>query len=138
MRTPSGVFLKNESPVIRVNVRNFENIFKVGDLVRYKRKRKVFDKKGYLPTYSLDTHKIVSVYKNRYTLDNDKVFYGDELINGTSSSNSFKTKLKENKKEMKAERLNKIDFKMPIEQIQGHILDSKRQRKHTTYFIHQY
>lgn len=135
MKKPIDIFLNDDPPVIRVDVSKLVDKFKIGDVVRYKKKMKVFDKKGFLPTYSLQTHKIVSVYKNRYILDNNKTFYEDELIKGTGVNAEFKKKMKENQREMKSERLNKIDFKMPIEQIENQIIGTKRNRKQTKYFI---
>ena len=132
------VYLHHKTPIVNIDIKHLESKFKVGDKVRYKLKRKMFDKRNFLPTYSLTLHKIINVNHNRYTLDNNKIYYTDELIMGNENNNdlSFDNKLKQNKQEIKAEQLNKIDFKMPIEQIESQKLDTKRSRKKTKYFIH--
>ena len=43
-------------------------------------KRKTFDKKGFIPTYSLNVHQIVGKKGRQYKLDNDKAYYPEQLI----------------------------------------------------------
>ena len=54
-------------------------------------------------------------------MDNGKIYYRDELILGNENEKdiSFENKLKQNKQDIKAKQLNKIDFKMPIDQIEA-------------------
>ena len=66
--------------------------FKVGDYVRAIKKRKEFDKKGFLPTFSLTVHKIENIRNNKYILSNGKTYYKEELV---------KAKEEENVKELK-------------------------------------
>ena len=50
------------------------------DYVRFQKKNKTIDKKGFIPTFSLNVHQIVGKKGRQYKLDNDKAYYPEQLI----------------------------------------------------------
>jgi hypothetical protein len=106
--------------------------FSVGDMVRYQKKRKVFDKRGFKPTFSVKIYQIVGIRNNKYELNNGRSYYEEELVKATTEplhlESSYRL-MKLNKKENKAERQLREEFKKPVEEIHKQIVQGKRTRK---------
>ena len=90
---PIDVFNNKEYPMQQgLNIKNIKRKFKVGDYVRAIKKRKTFDKRGFIPTYTETVYKIEEIKNNKYTLNNGKQSYEEELIPAKENEtfNSFK------------------------------------------------
>ena len=112
--------------------------FKVGDYVRAIKKRKQFDKKGFLPTFSLTVHKIENIRNNKYTLSNGKTYYEEELVKANEGENvkELKKKHERIKKDEKRDRENVKEF--GVKDIQQFIRSDKRERKLRKRFIEEF
>jgi hypothetical protein len=113
------------------------NKFKVGDYVRALKKRKVFDKKGFKEIFSHTVHQITSIHNNKYTLDNGKTYYAEELVRAKEGENlkEIKKKHKEvNKKEKK--RLDNLK-EHGVQDIQQFIREGKRVKKERKRYIEE-
>jgi hypothetical protein len=116
-----------------ISFHQLQRKFKIGDMVRYHKSRKVFDKKGFNPTFSVKIYSIVGITNNKYELSNGKTYYEAELVKATQKPgvmvSSYKSLIDENKKQNKEERELKQEFKKPIEEIKKQIVQGKRIRK---------
>jgi hypothetical protein len=115
------------------------NVFQIGDKVRHLLRNKTFSKKAFNNTYSLKVYTIKDIINNRYVLNNDKVYDYFELIKASNDDNNdFSEKVQEMNNANRYEKLTTEDFKMPIENVEKQMTDTKRKRKQTNYYIHNY
>ena len=114
-----------------INENNVETIeFQIGDKVRHKKVHQTFTKKGFEPVYSIKTYTVEGKLGNKYLLSNGKYYLPDQLNIATSSTeNTFNKTLKDNKLDIKKERVLKDEFKMPIQEIEKQVLTGKRIKK---------
>lgn len=126
---------KEEAPIIRK--------YKIGDHVRSLKVRKTFDKKSFVPSYSLTVHTVKDIQNNRYVLDNGKVYYEEQLLkvnkNEGNRFDDYKQQIKQVDAEDKKKRNIEKDFQEKIEDVQKQVLPerAKRNRKQTSFLIHQ-
>lgn len=142
MRKPFDSFMRKQRPFIMIDVNDYKvepekDKYKVGDFVRFMKKDKTFNKKGFVPTYSLNVHKIVEKKGLHYVLDNGKKYYEEQLIKAKEGDNKkkYKTKVEKVKKEEKIKRENKKEF--GTEDIKQFIVEGKRERKPRKRFIEE-
>jgi hypothetical protein len=107
-KKPLNVFSGKEYPHVEglnIDIKKL-NKFKVGDMIRAEKVRKVFDKRGFVPTYTLKTHAIVKFKNNKYQLENGKWYYEEQLIRANEDVNfeKFKKEIKIVNKEQKHDR----------------------------------
>lgn len=128
-KKPYDVMYRNAIPIVDIDVVN-DTKFKIGDNVRFLRVRKLFDKKAFMPVYSLDVHKIIDRKGHKFKLDNGNYYYEEQLIHGTEdSSNNFDKIHTTNAKNERTKRLIRQDFGMPVDDVSKQIIDTKRVRK---------
>lgn len=112
--------------------------FKVGDKVRHLLKHKIFSKRSFQNNFSMTVYTIKEIDNNKYILNNDHAYFGYELIYANDQKqNDYDKKLHQTEVENKIIRTNERDFQMPSEDIDKQILNTKRERKRTNYYIHQ-
>jgi len=91
-KTPHAVLKQGKTPIIELNESDImKDNFKINDFVRFKKKNKTFDKKGFIPTYSLNVHKIVGKKGRQYILDNEMTYYPEQLIHAKKGENLRKS-----------------------------------------------
>src|SRR5690606_13205571 len=88
-KRPINVFTGKEYPYeegLGINPTDLPIVqpFKIGDIVRYKKTRGTFDKRGFVPTFSAKLHKIEKINNNKYLLSNGRSYYAEELVKGTA------------------------------------------------------
>jgi hypothetical protein len=130
-KKPYDVLKKGVNPitVIDNNTEPVNNDFLVGDWVRYQKKRKTFDKLGFLHTHSMKTHKIIGQKGLQYILDNNKAFYPEQLVNATEGENMGKLK-KKHKEVAHDERIRKERHREITHfDIPKNVIEGKRTRK---------
>ena len=89
-----------------------ERKFKIGDSVRAIKVRKTFDKRGFVPTFSMTVYKITDIKNNKYELSNRKSYYEEKLIGAKEGEDlsEIKRKHKEAQQEEKIRRIKKREF----------------------------
>lgn len=103
--------------------------FKVGDFVRAVKKRKTFDKRGFVPTFSLTVHRVESIKNNKYLLSNGKTYYEEELVKAKEGEDlkEVKKRHKRIQREEKIDRENLQEF--GTKDINQFIRKGKRERR---------
>ena len=78
--TPVDVFSGKEYPMVQgLNLKKTDKRkFKIRDSVRAIKVRKTFDKRGFVPTFSMTVSKITDIKNNKYELSNGKSYYEEE------------------------------------------------------------
>lgn len=125
-----------------------ENKLKIGDYVRSLKRRKTFDKRSYVPNYSLTVHQIAGIKNNRYILDNGKKYYKEHLLKVNKKDNydeksikGYIKKIKKVENDDRATRRINQDFKMKEDEINKQIIPTERgtrERKQPARFINEY
>ena len=108
--------------------------YKIGDYVRFQKKNKTFDKKGFIPTYSLNVHQIVGKKGRQHKLDNDKAYYyPEQLIPAKKGEDMSEIKRKHQavRQEEKIRQIKKREF--DTEDLDKYIVEGKRVRKKKTF-----
>lgn len=133
MKKPYEIFTKKEQPYIMIDINDYKDEpldkFKVGDFVRFMKKEKALEKKGFVPKYSLNVHKIIDKKGLHYILDNGKKYYEEQLLKTKEGQNKkgFKQEVKQMKKDEKIKRDTKKEF--GTNDIEQFIRNDKRSRK---------
>jgi len=112
----------NAKNVSKVNVQ-------IGDFVRFLKKRKTFDKKGFISTYSLNVHRIVGKFEKSFVLDNGKSFYPEQLVPAKEGDDlkEVKKRHKMIQKEMRHEREKR--YEITADDLERDVVEGKRVRK---------
>jgi len=93
------------------------------------RKNKTFNKKGFIPTYSLNVHKIVGKKGRQYILDNEMAYYPEQLIHAKKGENLSELK-KKHQAIQKEERMKRESKKeVTAKDFEKNVIEGKRQRK---------
>ena len=80
-KTPYSILKGKQVPLIELYDSDMaKHTYKIGDYIRFQKKNKTFNKKGFIPTYSLNVHQIVGKKGRQYKLDNAKAYYPEQLI----------------------------------------------------------
>ena len=75
-RTPYSILKGKQVSLIELHDTDMvKDDYKVGDYVQFQKKNKTFDKKGFIPSFSMNVHQIVGKKGRQYKLDNDKAYY---------------------------------------------------------------
>jgi len=103
--------------------------FKFSDFGRYQKRRKQFDKKGFVNTYSMKVHEIVGRKGKQFILDNEKAFYEEQLVKANKEENlsELKRKHKQIQKEQRHEKEKKKEI--TFEDLEKNVVEGKRSRK---------
>ena len=73
-KTPYSILKGKQVPLIELYDSDIvRDDYKIGDYVRFQKKNKTFDKKGFIPTYSLNVHQIVGKKGRDKTLMDQKI-----------------------------------------------------------------
>jgi len=129
-KTPHAVLKQGKTPIIELNESDImKDNFKINDFVRFRKKNKTFDKKGFIPTYSLNVHKIVGKKVRQYILDNEKAYYPEQLIHAKKGENLSELK-KKHQAIQKEERMKRESKKeVTAKDLEKNVIEGKRQRK---------
>lgn len=134
--TPEDIFRGKEWPIIEGIgfEKSTKTKFKVGNHVRSIKRRRTFDKKSFVPTFSLTVHKIESIKNGKYTLSNGKTYYEEELVRAKEGEDlkDVKKKNKTIKRDEKIKRENRQEF--GTSDLQQFIRTGKRERKEKKRF----
>ena len=85
--------------------------FKVGDHIRALKKKKTFDKKGLVSTYTLKQHKIIDKIGNKCKLENGKMYFLENLIlSNINDFEEYRKLVKQNEKANKIDSGNQKEF----------------------------
>ena len=109
---------------------------KIGDYVRFQKKNKTFDKKGFIPTYSLNVHQIVGKKGRQYQLDNDKAYYPEQLIPAKKGEDMSEIKRKHQtvQQEEKLKKIKQREFDVKdLDKLDKLMVEGKRVRKKKTF-----
>ena len=133
-RKPYEVLKEGKNPIRVIDVDEVPTDgFEIGDFVRFLKKRKTFDKKGFIPTYSLNVHRIVGKFGKSFVLDNGKTFYPEQLIS-TKEGDDLKEVKKRHKmiqKEQRHEREKRHEITSA--DLEKNVVEGKRKRKLTEF-----
>lgn len=115
LQKPEDVFLDKKQPIISIDkiyLSGQQDKFTIGNLVRFKRVRKTFDKKAFEPIFSISVHRVVGKSGHQYELDNGKFYYDNQLINATEQKDDteYQKQILQNDKSNKIERGNLKEF----------------------------
>jgi hypothetical protein len=136
-RTLKEILKQNKNPIIEIDLEDEQDDFKVGDYVRYLKKTKTFDKKGFINKYSYKVHQIIGRKGRQYKLDNNKSFYPEQLIK-SKEGNSLEEIQKKHKEVNKKEKKRLDNLKEHgVEDIQQFIREGKRARKERKRYIEE-
>jgi hypothetical protein len=132
------IHINLDEDVNEKNETNENDILNIGDNVRSIKKRKTFDKWGFVPQYSIKLHQIIDKKGRKYKLDNGRLYYPEYLIkvektDDNTNNEKYRKEIKENKKRMKIETEN---IKEGIDMNQ--IVSTKRERKRNTKYDNDY
>ena len=95
--------------------------------------RKTFDKRGFVPTFSMTVYKITDIKNNKYELSNGKSYFEEELIGAKEGEDlsEIKKKYKEAQQEEKIRQTKIQEF--DTEDLDKFIVEGKRIRKKKTF-----
>ena len=129
--TPADVFSGKEYPMVQgLDLKKTDKRkFKIGDSVRAIKVRKTFDKRGFVPTFSMTVYKITDIKNNKYELSNGKSYYEEELIGAKEGEDlsEIKKKYKEAQQEEKIRQTKIREF--DTEDLDKFIVEGKRIRR---------
>jgi len=132
-RKPYEVLKQGENPINKIDVNDISTEgMKVGDFVRYLKKRKQFDKKGFINTYSLNVHRVVGKLGKSFVLDNGKTFYPEQLIS-TKEGDDLKEVKKRHKMIQKEQRHEREKRNEITSADLENVVEGKRKRKLTKF-----
>ena len=107
-RKPIDIYKNKKLPIEQLQ-NTKTKLFKIGDKVRHRIKRKVFDKKGITPTYSLNVFTVKAIKGYKYELSNGRLYDPNDLqkVNNEDNLETFINKVKDNTKLNKQVRKQK-------------------------------
>ena len=133
-KTPYSILKNKQVPLIELYDSDIvKDDYKIGDYVRFQKKNKTFDKKGFIPTYSLNVHQIVGKKGRQYKLDNDKAYYPEQLIPAKKGEDmsEIKRKYQTVQQEEKIKKIKQREF--DTKDLDKFIVEGKRVRKKKTF-----
>ena len=136
-KTPYSILKGKQVPLIELHDTDLIKYdYKIGDYVRFQKKNKTFDKKGFIPTFSLNVHQIVGKKGRQYKLDNDKAYYPEQLIPAKKGEDISEIKRKHQavQQEEKIKKIKQREFDVKdVKKLDELMVEGKRVRKKKTF-----
>jgi len=133
-RTPFEILKKEKLPITVVdNVTVPLDDYKIGDYVRFQRKTKTFDKKGFYPTFSLKVYKIKGRKGRQYILEDDKAYYPEQLIHAREGEDLSELKRKHKEAQQEQRMKNEAKKEITAKDLEKNVVEGKRERKKKTF-----
>ena len=107
----------------------------IGSYVRFQKKTKVFNKKGFTPSFSLNVHQIVGKKGRQYKLDNGKAYYAEQLISAKKGEDmsEIKRKYQTVQQDEKLKKIKQREFDVKdVKKLDELMVEGKRVRKKKT------